>query len=422
MKRLFFILCSILFASIAHASDIVDAGATDVSIKFQLKDSAGAAVTGQTFSTIDAFYRRDGAAVVDLTPVTGGTLTAHLDNSLGEIGSGVYEYDFPDAAFASGVRSVVLCIKDSDGSDTDFIPSCRDVVLQAPINVTNGIIEANTVQVSGDATAANNVEAAFDGTGGGTLSLAKLHINSSDATAAVEIVNSVGLGMDIRSTGTNKRGVQIVGSGTGDAMLMQGGANGRGLYLLGQGSGDGLESTGGATGIGFDINGGSTSGVGFAVDAVSGNAVQVTSAGGNGHGLVTTGNGTGDGAVFVAGATGDGIRAVTTAGAEINGILLDAVTVGTIGTNVIAAGSIAAAAANKIADHVLRRNTSSVEASSDGDTQSFKSLYGAIANQAHRSEIADGSWTVYESDGTTELNSRDVTTNASAAPITALGN
>lgn len=90
-------------------------------------------------------------------------------------------------------------------------------------------------------------------------------------------------------------------------------------------------------------------------------------------------------------------------------------------TDAITDVKIAASAANKIADHTLRRNTSNVENSSNGDTQNFKSLYGVAAQQTHRNAIGGGSWSVYESDDLTVLNTRDVTTNSSAAPITGVG-
>lgn len=88
----------------------------------------------------------------------------------------------------------------------------------------------------------------------------------------------------------------------------------------------------------------------------------------------------------------------------------------------VTATDISSDAANEIADHVLRRTTANVEASSNGDAVTQKSLYGAVANQVHKSAILGGQWTVYKSDGATQLNSRTITTDSGAAAITAIGN
>ncbi len=94
----------------------------------------------------------------------------------------------------------------------------------------------------------------------------------------------------------------------------------------------------------------------------------------------------------------------------------------TLGTDVVTAASVSAAAANKISDHVIRRNTSNVEASGDGDTLARKSLLGAAAQQTHRVTVVGDTMTTYRSDGTTILGSRTITSSASAAPITGTGN
>lgn len=94
----------------------------------------------------------------------------------------------------------------------------------------------------------------------------------------------------------------------------------------------------------------------------------------------------------------------------------------TLGTDVVTAASISSGAGNKIADMVLRRNTSNVEASSYGDTIDRKSLLGATAQQTHRITIVGDTLTTYRSDGTTVLGARTVTSSSSAAPITGIGN
>ena len=74
---------------------------------------------------------------------------------------------------------------------------------------------------------------------------------------------------------------------------------------------------------------------------------------------------------------------------------------------------------NKIADTIIRRAMSSVEASATGDTPSQYSLLGAVLKIIGRVEI-DGineQMVVYETDETTEFFRQDITTDPGAEPI-----
>lgn len=109
--------------------------------------------------------------------------------------------------------------------------------------------------------------------------------------------------------------------------------------------------------------------------------------------------------------------------------------VGAMASNVLTAAALAAdavaeiwagitaAAGNWIADHVLRRRTANVEASAEGDTiVGADSLYGMI--QQHRAADTTtnpGSLTIFESDGTTELEQLTLATDAAADPVTGVG-
>jgi hypothetical protein len=94
---------------------IIKAGATDQSIYFKLLTTAGAPATGLTIANLDATYTRTRAAAVknDLTAL-GAANSAHADNQAIEVDAtnapGLYRFDFPDAAFASGVAGVILTI------------------------------------------------------------------------------------------------------------------------------------------------------------------------------------------------------------------------------------------------------------------------------------------------------------------------
>lgn len=74
----------------------------------------------------------------------------------------------------------------------------------------------------------------------------------------------------------------------------------------------------------------------------------------------------------------------------------------------------------KIADIILRRATSNVEASSNGDALSLRSLYGMIAQGVHKTSIAGTTLTITKSDDSTTLGTRTITTDSSAEPITGL--
>lgn len=80
--------------------------------------------------------------------------------------------------------------------------------------------------------------------------------------------------------------------------------------------------------------------------------------------------------------------------------------------------NVTAANANKIADHVLRRTQANVEASSDGDALSFRSLYGAAAKLVNKVSISGSTLTVTQSDDVTSLGTQALTTSSSADPIT----
>lgn len=97
---------------------IVQAGSTDVTTYFHLRLAAdGTDATGLTISNVDMQYTRSGVAPtakVDAVALA-ATDTAHTDNRGIEIDAtdqpGLYRFDWPDAAFAAGVREVLLTIK-----------------------------------------------------------------------------------------------------------------------------------------------------------------------------------------------------------------------------------------------------------------------------------------------------------------------
>lgn len=134
----------------------IKAGTVDVSCVIRIVDSTdGTPETGVTSATsgIDLQYRREGAVS---TAITESDLTnlndAHSDGGMKHIGNGYYRLDLPDAACAAGAAGVLV-----HGTVTGM------VVVGAYINLTQ--VPADVTYISGDATAADNLEALFDGTG-----------------------------------------------------------------------------------------------------------------------------------------------------------------------------------------------------------------------------------------------------------------
>ncbi len=74
----------------------------------------------------------------------------------------------------------------------------------------------------------------------------------------------------------------------------------------------------------------------------------------------------------------------------------------------------------QIADITLRRNSTTLEGSTDGDTLSFRSLYGAIAKLTNMCESTGGTLKIYKANDTDTLGSQTITASSDADPITKL--
>lgn len=137
-------------------------GATNYSVELTIVDDTdGTPETGVVYNTagIDLWYRREGAAKTSITEATLAALTtAHSDGGFLHIGDGVYRLDLPDAAVATGADFVSV-----GGTATGMIVVGGRVVL-TDFDL-RGTPDVNVAQVSGDSTAADNLEAAFDGSG-----------------------------------------------------------------------------------------------------------------------------------------------------------------------------------------------------------------------------------------------------------------
>lgn len=87
-------------------------------------------------------------------------------------------------------------------------------------------------------------------------------------------------------------------------------------------------------------------------------------------------------------------------------------------TNALNAMSFTADAANKYADHLLRRTYANARASANGDTVTFRSLLGAVAKLVNRSRVNGPVLETYHEDDATLAGSQTLTTDANAEPIT----
>ncbi len=124
---------------------IVKKGSTSVSLYLFIQDSSlttGAGKTGLAFDTASlvAYYVRPLGSATSITLATlAAVTTAYSSGGFKEISSanmpGVYRFDIPDAAIASGVNSVVVMLKGA----TDMAPVLLelDLVAYDPQSATN---------------------------------------------------------------------------------------------------------------------------------------------------------------------------------------------------------------------------------------------------------------------------------------------
>ena len=211
-------------------SYIFKKGATSQSIEVYIIDSTdGTPETGVLFNTagIDLKYRRKDAAVVSITEadLTSPALTDTWETGgFLEIGNGVYRLDLPDAALASAagidrvvvfgtVTGMVVLPVNIHLTDMDLNDAVRAGLTALPnaaaeaagglftrgsgagqINQNaNGEIDADAIKISRDATAANNLELQYDGTG----------IIGDNFPATQAEIAAVGGGLAIKTTLTS---------------------------------------------------------------------------------------------------------------------------------------------------------------------------------------------------------------------------
>jgi hypothetical protein len=197
------------------------ANSTDVTTYFKLRLAAdGTAATGLTITDLDLQYVRSGAtpaAKVDATALAAAN-SAHGDNQAIEVDAtdqpALYRVDWPDAAFASGVREVILTVKHAsiftEELRVNLTPVPVDVrqyagsttdVSTMPASLASALADTNELQTDWanggrldliiDATLADTNELQTDWVNGGRLDL--ILDATATASALASLVTTVGV-------------------------------------------------------------------------------------------------------------------------------------------------------------------------------------------------------------------------------------
>jgi hypothetical protein len=434
---------------------LVTGGATDVTTYFKLRKTAdGLEDTGLTITDLDLQYTRSGVAPtakVDATALA-ATDSAHSDNKAIEIDStdqpGVYRVDWPDAAFAAGVKEVILTVKHSSCFTEDL-----RVLIDAPVNITKvggsaastpTTVDANVVQILGTAP-----------TEGGAGRLAGAFTKFFNVVSPTGTVNSLPDALPFAAGGlAGDDDIQTLLARIGTPTNFGSGATLADNFDDIEALVDGLElgvntlvtdwADGGRLDLLIDaiLDDTGTSGVvvnaaGLAADAASEIATAVWASVTRTLTAIDEDSTTLDldatirAAVGLAAANLDTQLDALPTAAEITTAVwaaasrtltaLDEDTT-TLDLDATIAAAFTAAVCNKIADHILRRDNANAEASANGDTLDVNSLYGII-QQLQLSNTVDnaGFLTIYKTDGTTELAQLALAVDASADPTTGIG-
>lgn len=325
-------------------------GSTSQTVYIFVQDSSvttGAGLTGLAFNTgsLTAYYVRPLAAATAITLATQTVTGAFSSGGFVEVSSanmpGLYRLDIPDAALATGVRSVAILLKGA----ANMSPCVLEIDLNAEANTVaisgvdlltgvgpiagTGIVDRGTLQSATGTTAVLRSAAAFADddligativirsatAGAGQARVITDYVGSTD-TATVDtwtttptgtIVYEIYAGSpasatllpNVNVTGINVTTAAVLAAGL---TISQSGSNLNGLTITGNGTGHGASITSGS--------------------GATGNAVRMTAASTNGSALQLVASGTGSGINATGGSTGHGIAAVggSSSGDGINSV------------------------------------------------------------------------------------------------------
>lgn len=172
-------------------------------------------------------------------------------------------------------------------------------------SLNNPTYVGNVGAVSGDATAADNLETMLDGTGGGTFTVKQLNIGgAAGINGALYVHNSDGPALNVVSSSSSANAADIYNSSSGStAGLSIRGAfgNGTAIDLTAFGIGSGIKATA-STGNG--ISAVSTSGYGIYANSTGSDGFYARGGGSSGFGMKLTGSGSGAGFGAIGGTSG----------------------------------------------------------------------------------------------------------------------
>ena len=312
------------------------------------------------------------------------TIEAQTDD-IGAAGAGLSAVPW-NAAWDAEVQSECADALSAYGAATSTHVSAvetdtQDIQARLPAALVGGRIDSNMGAISSDATAADNLEAALDGTGSVTI------------TAAL--------------TGN------ITGNVSGSVSSVSGSV--------------GSVAAGGISASSFAA--GAIDATAIATDAIGANELAASAVSEIQSGLSTLD------ASGVRTAVGLAAANLDTQIATLNALIdtevaaiktktdqLTFTSANKVDATLQAAADLATAVGQKVADIVLRRLAANIEASANGDTLGTSSLYGVLM-RAEKSDTTThvGKMTVFKTDGTTELGQIDITVDDTAQDITGFG-
>lgn len=211
----------------------VFAGSTSVSIPVVLRSTTNnTEVTGKVYTDVTASYLRQGGTRTAITTATLAAIdSAYSSGGFKEADStnqpGLYRFDIPDAAFASGADWVVISLNVSGAylvherfEITPFSVNSSGRVdvgswlgTAVTTSSTTSKPQVDAYSISDDATAANNLESAYDGTG----------YVFEDGTAQAGASGSITLAAGSSSTNDYYKGTivyAVAGTGAGQCRLI----------------------------------------------------------------------------------------------------------------------------------------------------------------------------------------------------------
>lgn len=184
----------------------VVAGSTSVSLPLELRKSADSTEqTGKVYTDVTGSYWRQGGVRVSITMATLGSVNAaYSSGGFVEVDGtnqpGVYRFDVPDAAFASGADWVVVTVKVASTFVQNFMFNLETIgaaglSARIPTSLTgDGNIKADTLRVSGTAQTARDLglalPAAAPQAAGGLITSAAGSLDLDEMNSDVEAIET----------------------------------------------------------------------------------------------------------------------------------------------------------------------------------------------------------------------------------------